>query len=83
MSKAISALMLMNVLKLIMYAGMVEVFVIIYLAVMNAFVQMVSICLMVDVLILMNAKSISMNVVSMQIVSIQVVLMNVIVNRDL
>jgi len=38
---------------------------------------------MVDVLILMNAKSIYMNVVSMLIVSIQVVLMNVIVSRDL
>jgi len=42
MSKAISVLMLMNVLT--MYAGIVEVFVIISLVVMNAFVQTVSIC---------------------------------------
>ena len=44
MLKATSALMLMNVLKLTMFAGIVEVFVIISLVVMNAFVQMVSIC---------------------------------------
>ena len=68
---------LTNVL-LKMHAEMVELFVRIFLEVMNAFAQMVLTYGRIDVLILMNAMLDSMIVISMLIASIRVVLMSVI-----
>ena len=77
MSTMISVSTLTNVL-LKMHAGMVELFVRIFLEVMNAFAQMVLTYGRIDVLILMNAMLDSMIVISMLIASIRVVLMSVI-----
>ena len=61
-----------------MHAEMVELFVRIFLEVMNVFAQMVLTYGRIDVLILMNVMSDSMIVISMLIASIRVVLMSVI-----